>query len=119
MKKGELLCSVQNAENSLQTAARVEPLEEVIDSLQTNIRLHHIDRLKHGGCTIELGFVLSDITTSFERISDHCSNISVSIMQSKDDSFEVHEYKETLRHQDEETFQKILFIMKEQYKLPE
>ena len=97
----------------------IQTLENIIDELNAEIKKRHIRRLRKGECTIELGFILSDITTSFERISDHCSNISVSIMQSKDDSFEVHEYKETLRHQDEETFQKILFIMKEQYKLPE
>jgi len=97
----------------------IQTLENIIDELNAEIKKRHIRRLRKGECTIELGFILSDITTSFERISDHCSNISVSIMQSKDDSFEVHEYKETLRHQDEETFQKILFIMKEQYKLPD
>ena len=97
----------------------IQTLENIIDELNAEIKKRHIRRLRKGECTIELGFVLSDLTTSFERISDHCSNISVSIMQNIDETFEVHEYKETLRHQDEEAFQKILSIMKEQYKLPE
>jgi len=99
-------------------ALEIETMENVIDEINAEVKKRHIRRLRSGDCTIEMGFVLSDITTSFERISDHCANISLSIMQIKDDSFELHEYKEILRHQDEESFQKIYTVMKEQYALP-
>ena len=69
-------------------------------------------------CTIELGFILSDITTSFERISDHCSNIAVSVLQLKEDSFETHEYLNTLKAKDNITFSVEYEMMKSRYELP-
>lgn len=89
------------SENSLQIAICVEPLEEVIDSLQTDIRLHHIDRLKHGGCTIELGFILSDLLTNLERISDHCSNIAGCVIEIAHHSLGMHSYTHGLRRGNE------------------
>ena len=65
------------AENDLLLAARVEPLEQVIDGLIADIKSNHIARLQKGNCTIEMGFVLSDLLTNCERVSDHCSNIAV------------------------------------------
>lgn len=78
--------------NSLDTAARVEPLEQVIDKLAASIRDNHIGRLQKGNCTIETGFVLSDMLTNFERISDHCSNIAVAVIEVEHDSFDTHKY---------------------------
>ena len=78
--------------NDSQLAARVEPLEQVIDHLIADIKSRHIARLKNGYCTIELGFVLSDLLTNCERISDHCSNIAVAIIESEQGSFDTHEY---------------------------
>ena len=78
--------------NDSQLAARVEPLEQVIDHLIADIKSCHIARLKNGYCTIELGFVLSDLLTNCERISDHCSNIAVAIIESEQGSFDTHEY---------------------------
>ncbi len=73
-------------------AAKVEPLEQVIDRLIADIKNRHIARLKNGYCTIELGFVLSDLLTNYERISDHCSNIAVAVIESEQGSFDTHEY---------------------------
>lgn len=78
--------------NDINMAARVEPLEQVIDRITEKVRKRHIDRLKAGECTIELGFVLSDILNNFERISDHCSNIAVAIIEAEKDEFEAHSY---------------------------
>ena len=64
-----------------ETAGRVEPLEETIDQLIEEIRSRHIRRLQAGQCTIQLGFVLSDLLTNIERVSDHCSNIAVSVIE--------------------------------------
>lgn len=68
-------------EGDLEMARRVEPLEEVIDRLHIEIKRRHVKRLRKGKCTIELGFILSDITTDFERVSDHCSNIAVCLLE--------------------------------------
>lgn len=73
-------------------AQLVEPLEEVIDVLNAELKERHIRRLREGKCTIELGFVLSDITTNYERISDHCSNIAISVLQVKQTDLESHDY---------------------------
>ena len=104
--------------NDSEVAVHVEPLEEVIDSLNAEVKKRHIKRLKKGKCTIELGFILSDITTSFERISDHCSNIAVSVLQIKDDSFETHEYLNTLKAKDNIAFNVEYEMVKARYELP-
>ncbi|MBQ8383399.1 MAG: Na/Pi cotransporter family protein [Clostridia bacterium] len=90
----EILARTEEAydKNDSALAARVEPLEQVIDLLIADIKNRHIARLKNGYCTIELGFVLSDLLTNYERISDHCSNIAVAIIESEQGSFDTHEY---------------------------
>ena len=99
-------------------AAHIEPLEEVIDHLNAEVKKRHIKRLRKGKCTIEMGFILSDITTSFERISDHCSNIAVSVMQIKEDNFETHEYLNSLKDKDNEAFMMEYEHIKKRYELP-
>lgn len=78
--------------NDVSLAGKVEPLEQVIDSLTAEIKNNHISRLQNGNCTIELGFVLSDLLTNYERISDHCSNIAVAIIELVHNSFDTHKY---------------------------
>jgi phosphate:Na+ symporter len=68
-------------EENLELAQQVEPLEEVIDGMNMQVRQHHIMRLREGKCTIELGFILADISTDFEQVADHCSNIAVCLLQ--------------------------------------
>ena len=77
---------------SLEKANLVEPLEQVIDKLKRVIKNGHISRLRQGDCTMELGFILSDLLTNYERISDHCSNIAVCFIEIAHDSFEAHDY---------------------------
>ena len=84
-------------ENDLALASRVEPLEQVIDGLIATIKSNHINRLQKGNCTIELGFVLSDLLTNYERISDHCSNIAVAMIELSHSSFDTHEYLNVLK----------------------
>ncbi len=79
-------------QNDLTLAAKVEPLEQVIDGLIANVKARHIRRLQAGECTIELGFVLSDILNNYERISDHCSNVAVTIIEMEHNSFKTHQY---------------------------
>lgn len=73
-------------------AGKVEPLEQVIDRLISEIKSRHIERLRAGNCTIELGFILSDILTNYERISDHCSNIAVAMIEVEHGTFDTHRY---------------------------
>ncbi|MBQ8550045.1 MAG: Na/Pi cotransporter family protein [Clostridia bacterium] len=87
--------------NDLALAARVEPLEQVIDKLISKTKNNHIARLRQGNCTIELGFVLSDLITNYERVSDHCSNIAVAIIETEHDSFSTHEYLKNYKNSDE------------------
>lgn len=78
--------------NDLELAIRVEPLEDVVDDLKGILRGRHIERLKMNKCTIELGFMFSDLLTNYERISDHCSNIAVSLLTSAQDNMDVHAF---------------------------
>ena len=94
-------------------AKKVEPLEQVIDRLKRKIKNGHIDRLRQGDCTMELGFILSDLLTNYERIADHCSNIAVCYIEMSHDSFETHEYLNRLKSNDEETEFKEMY---QQYK---
>ncbi len=83
--------------NDLALAKRVEPLEEVVDLLRTNIRQGHIERLRTGACTIELGFVLGDLLTNLERVSDHCSNIATAVIEIElHGSVDAHAYQRAL-----------------------
>ncbi len=86
--------------NDVALAAHVEPLEQVIDQLIADIKNRHIARLKNGYCTIELGFVLSDLLTNYERISDHCSNIAVAVIEASKSDFDSHEYLSAVKRSD-------------------
>ncbi len=88
--------------NDYELAARVEPLEQVIDRITAEIKSHHIMRLQKGDCTIELGFVLSDLLTNCKRISDHCSNIAVAVIEARNDSFDTHNYLNSVKYGDDE-----------------
>ena len=83
-------------------AKKVEPLEQVVDSLCADIKSRHVKRLKNGECTIELGFILSDLLTNCQRISDHCSNIAVATIESHTDNFDTHKYLNSVKYGNEE-----------------
>ena len=104
------------AENDLELASRVEPLEQVIDRITEKIRKRHIDRLKAGECTIELGFILSDILNDCERISDHCSNIAVAVIESATDGYDAHNYLSSVKSGND-TFDEEYRQYKEKYRL--
>ncbi|MBR6514168.1 MAG: Na/Pi cotransporter family protein [Clostridia bacterium] len=85
-------------------ASNVEALEQVIDNIISSIKSRHISRLKVGECTIEHGFVLNDMLTNFERVSDHCSNIAVTMIEVDQDAYDTHEYLHTVKSIDNEEF---------------
>lgn len=102
-----LKLTIQAFEKSnLELASKVEPLEQVIDGLTAEIKNRHIERLKNGGCTIQMGFVLSDMLTNYERVSDHCSNIAVTLIEVAQNSFDTHEYLEMVKSADNASFKK-------------
>ncbi len=105
-------------EEDLNLAKQVEPLEEVIDKLNLDIKQRHVKRLRKGKCTIELGFVLSDITTNFERISDHCSNVAVCLLEVSEDEFDTHAYVNELKKDDNIDFRSKVLVYEQQYRLP-
>ncbi len=102
----------------IKKASLVEPLEEVIDYLKTELKKRHVKRLQKGKCTIEMGFILSDITTSYERISDHCSNIAVCLTQVKNDGYDTHEYLDDIKNINNEDFKVKYKEFKKKYALP-
>ena len=103
------------AENDLKLAARVEPLEQVIDLLITEIKSNHIDRLQKGDCTIEFGFVLSDLLTNCERVSDHCSNIAVAQIETAQNAYQAHEYLNSVKSKNNAEFQAAFDSYQQQY----
>ena len=103
----------------IKKAKMVEPLEDVIDTLRTELKNRHIDRLRDGICTIELGFILQDLLTNFERVSDHCSNIAVYLIQISDNNMDTHEYMTELKKLDKSGFIDQFNQYKTKYSLPE
>ena len=102
--------------NNVKEAKKVEPLEDVIDDINIQVRNRHVRRLQEGRCTIQLGFVLSDMCTDMERISDHCSNISAYQVQQHESEYDPHEYSSEIR--DHEDFRQQRERYRELYELP-
>lgn len=94
-------------------AARVEPLEQIVDVLKATLKQRHIERLKEGRCTIELGFVFNDLLANYERISDHCSNVAVSTIQRNMPKQDAHKYLRAVKNDENGSF-KTLFKEYEQ-----
>lgn len=105
-------------QGDVQLAKGIEPLEETIDYLHTELKRRHVERLRRGECMIETGFILADITTSYERVADHCSNIAVSLLEITEDGFGTHEYLERLKKSGEEEFVQKVEQFQEKYRLP-
>lgn len=104
--------------NDIATAKSVEPLEEVIDNLRTEIRNRHVKRLRKGKCTIEMGFVLTDLITNYERVADHCSNIAVCMIQIHENNFDTHSYLSDLKATNDKIFTEKFKAYSEKYMLP-
>ena len=106
------------ANQDMRAAEEIEPLEEVIDELSRELKRRHVNRLRAGECTIEMGFVLSDITTSLERIADHCSNIGVCVTQVHEDLYDTHSHLDTVKNAPGEHFHHELEVARVNYMLP-
>ena len=104
-------------ENNTEDARRVEPLEEIVDTLCDEMKSHHIDRLQRGVCTLNQGFVFNDLLTNFERVADHCSNIALALIELQSDSFDTHEYVRSLKQVKDDSFAKYYDEYKIKYTL--
>lgn len=98
-------------------AIKVEPLEQVIDKLAAEIKTKHIERLQRGECTIEMGFILSDILTNYERISDHCSNIAVAMIEINHGVFDTHKYLNSIKNSNNKEFNESYEMYEAKYSL--
>lgn len=103
--------------NDREMAAMVQPLEDLIDDLNQELKRRHVKRLRKGKCTIELGLSLSDITDTYERISDHCSNIAVCIIQVEEDEMDAHGYRKEVKT-DALWFENQYIAFEQKYMLP-
>lgn len=90
--------------DDIELASHVEPLEQVIDTLNKKLKARHVARLQSGECTIELGFVFTDLLTNYERVSDHCSNVAVYTMQLPSDKLDAHKYLAKIKNAETGTF---------------
>lgn len=95
----------------------VEPLEEIVDELSKELKRRHINRLRSGECTIEMGFILTDLLTSLERIADHCSNISVCITQVRENLYDTHSHLESLKSESDDSYFNRLEELQKEYVL--
>nr|WP_317348786.1 Na/Pi cotransporter family protein [uncultured Blautia sp.] len=99
-------------------AVEIEALEELIDDLTKEMKRRHINRLRSGECTIEMGFILSDLITSMERIADHCSNIGVCVTQVRENLYDTHSHLNALKNEDSDDFERCLEKVRQEYLLP-
>lgn len=104
--------------NDVNLAKKVEPLEQVIDRLRDKLKESHITRLTNGECTIELGFIYTDLITDIERISDHCANIAVGVIEINNNSYDAHEYLNELKNSDDIEYKRRYEAYKKKYALP-
>ena len=103
--------------NNVSLAKHIEPLEEAIDKLINDIKAEHIKRLKSGECSIELGFILSDLLTNCERVSDHCSNLAIAIIETEQLSYDAHEYINDVKSKGNKDFQNEYEMYKNKYSI--
>ena len=96
----------------------VEPLEEIVDELSKELKRRHVNRLRSGECTIEMGFILTDLLTSLERIADHCSNISVCVTQVRENLYDTHSHLESLKNEPDDSYFNRLEELQKEYVLP-
>lgn len=102
--------------NDNKKAKEIEPLEEVIDDLNDELKARHVNRLRQGICTVDMGIVLNDITSAYERVADHCSNLAACLIQIEEDAIDTHEYYSGVK--DNLQFQNMYQNYKKAYRLP-
>lgn len=116
---GEIVQNTVRAfiDRDVERAKLTEPLEERIDELCDEVKIRHIERLQAGECTIALGFILNDLLTDFERVSDHCSNVAAAMIELEADEFDTHRYLGAVKQKRSEDFERHYQFYKEKYAL--
>ena len=116
----EIVALAQKAlsEEDMSTARKVEPLEEVISSMLERMKLRHIRRLQNGACTLEMGFILNDIITNFERVAAHCSNVALAVLELRYSDLQFHDYTRGVRQGDQPEFRQWLTFYQDKYLVP-
>lgn len=104
-------------QNDIAIASQVEPLEQVVDELCDEMKMHHVERLQKGVCTLAHGFVFNDLLTNFERVADHCSNIAVAVIELDDDTFDTHAYLDKLKEMKSGKFEEYYQQFRSQFRL--
>lgn len=104
---------------NVEEARHIEPFEQVVDSLSMEVKQRHVKRVRKGKCTIELGILLDDVITNFERVSDHCSNIAVCMIRVSEDGFDTHEYLDLIKEEKSRWFEEEYYSLAEKYALPD
>ena len=104
---------------NVEEARHIEPFEQVVDGLSMEVKQRHVKRVRHGKCTIELGILLDDVITNFERVSDHCSNIAVCMIRVSEDGFDTHEYLDLIKEEKSRWFEEEYYSLAEKYALPD
>lgn len=99
-------------------ARRVEPLEDHIDDLCDEMKIHHVERLQDGRCTLNQGFVFNDLLTNFERVADHCSNIAVAVLELESDNFDTHAYLKSVKEMHTGQYEALAEEYAEKYRFP-
>ncbi len=105
------------ANENLESAVKVEPLEQVVDNLKGVLKKQHIARLQKGECTIELGFVLTDLLTNLERVSDHCSNIAGCVIEMNHHDMDIHKYLRSVKDGQESVFNNYFDFFSHKYEI--
>lgn len=111
------ICVNLFTKGDIDLAYRVEPLEEMIDGLCDELKLHHVARISSGNCSLTQGFVFNDLITNLERTADHCSNIAVAVIELESDSFDTHEYLSSLKAMKTSAFERYYNEYKEKYSI--
>lgn len=104
---------------NVEEARQIEPFEQVVDSISMEVKQRHVRRVRKGKCTIELGILLDDVITNFERVSDHCSNIAVCMIRVNEDGFDTHEYLDLIKEEKSRWFEEEYYTLAEKYALPD
>jgi len=105
--------SMENMDYML--AGKVKPLEEIIDTMTKNLKMDHVQRVQSGQCTLELGFIFNDLLNNFERISAHCSNIAITVLEAQDPQLKEHDYVASLDRINQNTYELQLQFYKNKY----
>ena len=103
--------------DDIEKAYSVEPLEERVDVLCNELKLRHVERLRSGTCSLEIGFVFNDLLTNFERVADHCSNIAIAMIELNKNEYHAHDYKQNIKELHSNDFDSIYASYAEKYKI--